>query len=130
MKSNLFEEFKISEIKNEILKQEIILQQPEPGTTRNDFEKLIAEEFREIGASGRSYGRQEVIEALIKRSENPASEKWEIKDADCIEISPGSFLFTYLLIQSSRTTHRASIWRRRGADLQILYHQGTITQYF
>jgi len=35
---------------------------------------------------------------------------------------------TYTLLQGERRTRRTSIWRRSGAEWQIVFHQGTVVQ--
>lgn len=36
------------------------------------------------------------------------------------------YLLTYTLLQGERVTRRATLWRRRGGEWKIVYHQGTI----
>jgi hypothetical protein len=117
-------------ILDELKKLEPIFHHPEFGTTRTDFENLMADEFREVGASGRHYSRQYVLDELEKRHSNPVEDVLETKEFHCMEIAPNNYLLTYTLIQSSRITRRSSIWRRTDRGWKILYHQGTIVQEF
>jgi len=90
-------------------------------------------DFWEVGASGRRYSREFVIEGVSKRYENPQysgihsppENSWITKDFHCLEIAGGNYLLTYTLIQGERVTRRSTIWRRTSAGWKILYHQGT-----
>jgi len=119
---------RLSNILNELKKREPIFHRPEFGTTRKDFEKMTEITFREVGASGRKYSREYVLDILEKRFENPIEENWQTKDFYCTEIAEGNYLITYTLIQGERITRRATIWRQHGSDGKIVYHQGTVVE--
>ena len=90
--------------------------------------------FREVGASGRRYSREYVIEEVLKRYEDPEyrginsppENTWQMKDFHCLEIASDNYLLTYTLFQGERITRRSTIWRRSSTGWRILYHQGTI----
>ena len=44
----------IAEVLAELVKREPICHRPELGTTRADYERMMDESFREVGASGRA----------------------------------------------------------------------------
>ncbi len=46
---------------------EPIFHRPELGTARADFERMMAADYREVGASGRVYARDYVLEVLEER---------------------------------------------------------------
>jgi hypothetical protein len=117
---------KLQPILEELIKREPIFHQPEFGTTRRDFEQMIEPEFWEVGASGRRYSREYVLDELEKRRAKPYEDVWETRDFHCLEIAPDNYLLTYTLLQGGRVTRRATIWRRRGRDWKIVYHQGTM----
>ena len=93
-------------------------------------------EFFEVGASGRRYSRESVLEGVVKRYEDPQykgiesppESSWKTMDFECLEIAANSYLLTYTLVQGPRVTRRATIWRRSGAAWKIVYHQGTIVE--
>jgi hypothetical protein len=116
---------KLMTILNELKQLEPIFHHPELGTTRADFENMMADEFWEVGASGRIYNRQYVLDELEKRYNNPVKDVWETKDFNCMEIAPDNYLLTYTLRQGSRITRRSTIWRRTDERWMIVYHQGT-----
>ena len=113
-------------VMRELLQREPLFHRPEFGTTRKDFEKMIAPAFWEVGASGRRYSRQFVLDVLEERYEKPTEAVWEIGDFHCFEIATDNYLVTYTLIQGERVTRRTTIWRRTAEGWQALFHQGTI----
>lgn len=115
----------------EALKQrEPIFHHPDTfGTTRNDIENQMDDAFWEIGASGRRYSREFIIETLLKRYNDPTYvDICEASDFHCLEIAPDNFLLTYTLAQGPRITRRATLWRRIKGNWKIVYHQGTVVE--
>jgi hypothetical protein len=125
MESSSSTNHKLMTILNELKQLEPIFHHPELGTNRSDFENMMADEFWEVGASGRIYNRQYVLDELEKRYNNPVKDVWETKDFNCMEIAPDNYLLTYTLRQGSRITRRSTIWRRTDERWMIVYHQGT-----
>ncbi len=119
---------KLNEALKELIKREPIFHHPKYGTTRKDFENMMEESFWEVGASGREYSREFVLDVLEERAKNPVEDKWETVDFYCMELAPDNYLLTYTLHQGERITRRATIWRRHGNDWKIVYHQGTIVE--
>lgn len=116
------------DVLKELMRRELIFHRPEFGTTRRDFENMTDAAFWEVGASGRRYSRDYVLDVLERRYENPIQETWETKDFHCLEIARDNYLLTYTLLQGERMTRRSTLWRRCGEDWKILYHQGTVVQ--
>jgi hypothetical protein len=115
-------------VMHELLQREPLFHRAEFGTSRKDFERMTAPTFWEVGASGRRYSRQTVLDVLDKRYENPTKDVWEVNGFHCLEIAPDNFLATYTLKQGERVSRRATIWRRTPEGWQIVYHQGTLVQ--
>jgi len=119
----------LAETLAELSSREPIFHRPEFGTTRADFEAMTAEDFWEVGASGRRYSRQYVLDELEKRFSAPHSDVWETSEFECRQLAETVFLLTYTLIQDrTRVTRRMTIWQRSAGGWKILYHQGTIVQ--
>ena len=113
----------------ELKAREPIFHRPEFGTRRSDCEAMTYPAFWEVGASGRRYSRENVLDTLEKRYEDPAysaNDSWETRDFHCLEIARDHYLLTYTLLQGDRMTRRSTIWRRTGEGWKILYHQGTV----
>jgi hypothetical protein len=126
MEPHLVTDPKLIPVLNELMQREPIFHRPEFGTTRQDFENMTDPEFWEVGASGRRYSREYVLDTLERRYENPIEEIWETKDFHCAAIAPENYLLTYTLIQGERITRRSTIWRNSELGWKIIYHQGTV----
>ena len=118
---------KIADVLEDLKEREPIFHHPTKfGNTKNDILSMTCDEFWEVGASGRRYSREYVIEILLERYSNPDYEDiWETNDFHCLEIAPYNYLLTYTLLQGKRATRRSTIWRRTNDGWKILYHQGT-----
>jgi len=64
-------------IQKELSAREPIFHQPEFGTDRKTYESMTVEDFFEIGASGKRYSRNFVIDTLVERYSKSYSEDWE-----------------------------------------------------
>jgi hypothetical protein len=128
MEPNLVTDPKLLDVLNELIRREPIFHRPEFGTTRADFERMTEAIFWEVGASGRRYSRQFVLDELEKRYENPGKDVWQARDFYCMEIAADNYLLTYTLAQGSRVTRRSTIWRRTAEGWKVVYHQGTIVE--
>ena len=128
MEPNLVTDPAILDILEELTQREPIFHRPEFGTTRSDFEKMTESTFWEVGASGRRYSRQFVLDTLEQRYANPPEDKWQTRDFHCLEIAADNYLITYMLIQSARISRRSTLWRRTADGWKIVFHQGTLVQ--
>ena len=128
MEPDLITEHSQLDVLKELMRREPIFHHPEFGTTRLDFEKMTEAMFWEVGASGRRYSREYILDVLEERFRNPVEDIWETKDFHCLEIARDNYLITYTLIQGARITRRATIWRRSEFDWKIVYHQGTVVE--
>lgn len=115
-----------NEVLVELMAREPIFHRAEFGTTREDFEKLMAPNFWEVTASGRRISREFVLDTLENRYKNSTEDVWEIGDFCCQQLAPDNYLVTYTLLQNQRITRRTTLWRRNSQGWQILFHQGTI----
>jgi hypothetical protein len=114
---------------NELVGREPIFHRPELSTARTDFENMTAPDFGEVGASGRRYNREYVLEELEKRYLRPADDVWETSDFHCRMLAPDVYLLTYTLLQNAnRLTRRSTIWQHTPVGWKIVFHQGTIVQ--
>lgn len=129
MEPNLVTEAKLLAISAELEAREPIFHRPEFGTTRRNFEHMMGPGFWEVGASGRRYSREYVLDTLVIRHSAPHVDIWETSGFHCRELGPDTYLLTYTLVQDrSRVTRRATIWHRAEDGWKILYHQGTAVE--
>jgi hypothetical protein len=128
MEPHLVTEPRLRPVLKELMAREPLFHRPEIAKSRADFEQMTDATFWEIGASGRRYSREYVLDILDQRLANPAADVWKTKDGHCQEIAPDLFLLTYTLAQGERVTRRSSLWRRAGGSWCVLFHQGTVVQ--
>jgi hypothetical protein len=113
----------------QLMRLEPVFHRLELGSKRADLEQLMDPEFCEVGASGRRYNRNYVLDILEKRAGIPGGDVWQCSDCQCLELARDTYLVTYTLLQQQqRMTRRSSIWRRAGQSWQIVYHQGTVVE--
>jgi hypothetical protein len=111
----------------ELIAREPIFHRPEFATTAEDFARMMAPDYWEVGASGRRYSRDFILETLARTPPvNAAIANWQLYDTQCRRLSETTYLLTYTLHQGERRTRRATIWQCTPTGWQILYHQGTI----
>ena len=92
--------------------------------------ELLADDFVEIGASGRVFDKTEVISSL------PGSAALEFSVTELVvrQLAPDVALATYALrsrapgSQGDRRSLRSSLWVRRSDRWQLRFHQGTPVQ--
>ena len=132
MKPWLTSDSRLREILQELRSREPVFHRPELGTTRADFERMTDEGFWEVGASGRRYSREHVLDVLEDRhqvaSHLALEDTWEASDFACRELGSDTFLVTYTLQQGSRKTRRVTVWRGSPEGWKILFHQGTLVE--
>ena len=103
------------------------LRRREPIFHRPDFPTIMSPDYWEVGASGRRYSRDFILETLLQHPPVDASVvNWQATDFALRELAPNTYLLTYTLDQAGRLTRRSTFWHRTPEGWQILYHQGTI----
>jgi hypothetical protein len=116
-------------VEAELMAREPIFHRPEWGTARADFERMTVEDFWEVGASGRRYSREYVLDALEERFAAPHEDDLEAFGFYCRRLAEDVYLLTYTLRQpEERWTRRATIWQRSADGWKIVYHQGTVIE--
>ena len=83
---------------------------------------LIADDFLEFGASGRTWTAADVCQALATE---PARDV-PMEDFAVTRLAAGVALVTYRS-RDPRHAKRSSIWVRRGGRWVMRFHQGTLT---
>lgn len=116
----------IDQVSKALAAREPLFHRPGFGTTRADFEAMMAPEFWEIGASGKRYSKAFVLDALAERHAKPVDESYVVTDFSCQELAPNLYLATYRLDQGGRLSQRSTIWRYSGDAWLAVFHQGTL----
>jgi hypothetical protein len=129
MEPTLVTPAELASVREELIQREPIFHRPELGTTRADFERMTADDFWEIGASGRRYSRTFILDELQKRYADPQEEHLVASGFYCRQLAADTYLLTYNLLQPpDRTTRRTTIWQRTSEGWKIVFHQGTLVQ--
>ena len=106
---------------------ELELLNPAIRNSKERLNELLADDFYEIGESGKQYNKQEIINILPTLSDI----KYSVQNFNAIEIADDMVLATYQIqkdnISSGDRTFslRSSIWQNRNGNWQIIFHQGT-----
>ncbi|MDF1798453.1 MAG: DUF4440 domain-containing protein [Planctomycetota bacterium] len=104
----------------------------EPGVRASSeaLEGLLAEDFREFGASGQSFDRAGVVAVAAGGVAEPA-ERYQLEDFEAHAMGEDHALVTYLLRvlgpdgAELRSSRRSSHWRREPGGWRLVFHQGT-----
>src|SRR3954464_3018700 len=89
--------------------------------------RLLADDFREFGGSGRVFNKGQIIEAMQNQ---PSFDLW-LDEFEVQRLSPDAALVTYRghyrLPESEKVSHslRSSIWRNQNGRWEVVFHQGT-----
>jgi len=114
-------------ILEELRAREPIFHQRQFGTTRADFERMTAEDFWEVSASGRRFSRAYVLDLLEERYSQTYEDHLEASGFHCRQLAPDLYLIAYTLLQDKvRVTRRTTLWRKTTEGWKIVFHQGTV----
>jgi hypothetical protein len=114
-------------ILRELSSREPIFHTASFGRTLEDFERSTATDFWEVGASGRRYSRNFILDMRKRDALVDADEAgWKAYGFGVRQLGPDCFLLSYMLDQAGRLTRRATIWERATEVWRIVYHQGTV----
>jgi hypothetical protein len=88
---------------------------------------MLAEEFREFGASGRMFGRAEILAELAGETEREIA----LRDFEVEVLAEGVALATYRAVRrevgvEAIESLRSSVWVERDGRWQMVFHQGTV----
>jgi hypothetical protein len=85
---------------------------------------LLADDFAEVGASGRVWDRAAALELLASESEDDAVI--EIRDLSGRVIGDGFVMVRWDSDRGGRRARRTSLWRREPVGWRLVHHQGTL----
>ena len=97
--------------------------QPQTRADRDTLERLLHPSFLEIGASGRRWGREAIVEEMVMSSEGYVAP--EVIDLADQQLADGVVLVTYSTRRLDSTTSRTSVWLHTEAGWQVVLHQAT-----
>jgi len=100
---------------------EIELSKPQTRSNPQRLSALLHDEFKEIGASGRTYKKADVLR------ESPSNNNlYQLSDFSFKTLSSDCILIEYQSISNGVTALRSSIWIKENNKWQILHHHGTV----
>jgi glyoxylase I family protein len=109
-----------SEVRDLLLRYETALANRDGAGIDGGLDRLIADDFVEIGASGRRWTATEIRALLAGNPPSPVT----LDDFAVSPIGSDVFLATFR-IGGSPPTERSSIWVRREGRWIVRFHQGT-----
>jgi hypothetical protein len=109
-----------------VIELELQLQKPEVRAEPGAVEALLHPGFSEFGASGRRWGRTEMLAALA--AEQPGGEEPAITATEMTgtRLADDVIHLTYLSQRAGRRALRSSIWLRTSDGWRVYFHQGTL----
>ncbi len=111
-----------------VIELELQLQRPDVRAEPGAVEALLHPGFSEFGASGRRWGRTEMIAALA--AGQPAGEEPVITAAEMTgtRLAGDVIHLTYISQRAGRRALRSSIWLRTPDGWRVYFHQGTLVR--
>ena len=89
---------------------------------RDCVEALLADDFREFGATGRVWDRAAMVRELV----GMPPRRHRTSEFHCTALAKDTALLNYRTVVNGRETLRSSLWVQREGRWQMLFHQGTI----
>ena len=118
--------------RHELIRREPIFHHPDLIWDASSFDDQIADDFNEVGASGRRYSRSEVKEIILGRLEGTRADSladgYRIEEAESHILADDVVQILYILRTPSRVTRRSTLYRRRDSTWQAVFHQGTVIE--
>jgi len=101
---------------------EELLLKPEVRTNSIRVSELLADDFFEIGASGRTFDKAAIVQSLSNETEQ--LPKLTIAGFQLVPLSENLVQARYSILESG--TLRSSLWRKESDEWVMFFHQGTI----
>ncbi|WP_409305577.1 DUF4440 domain-containing protein [Peribacillus sp. SCS-155] len=91
--------------------------------SRDALDRILADDFFEIGSSGYMFDKKECLESGVILTE------MSLHNYEIYPLAPDVVLSTYFIADKTRNrnTLRSSIWKHIDGRWQLYFHQGTIT---
>ncbi|GAA0556112.1 nuclear transport factor 2 family protein [Rheinheimera aquimaris] len=118
--------------KQQLIALEQLLVQPATRLSAELLNCYLADDFYEIGASGRCFGKADVLERLPTETPPVITQQ----DFDCRVLADGLAQLTYRATIQREGDYtvaysiRSSIYRFDGENWQMIFHQGTACEPF
>ena len=95
--------------------------------SHEELDRLLADDFYEVGTSGRLFDKTDIIDALV--SETPRT--LVMQEFIATSLSESVVLTTFRIIrhisdEETRSSRHSSVWRKTEDGWEMFYHQGTL----
>lgn len=107
---------------DQVIGREMRLLDPRVRASAESVSALLHEDFREFGASGRTWDRDSIVPAV---SANPGPAV-TVGDMRAVRLAPDVVLLTYQVTRPGGLSMRSSVWRRDEGGWRLYFHQGTL----
>ena len=105
-----------------VVESEMDLLRPEVRANREQLETFLDDDFVEIGASGRVWTRDEIIDELVA---SPALDDLVVSAVTVRLVAPGLALVSYVTSRVDVRVRRTAWWRASATRWRCFFHQGT-----
>lgn len=106
----------------DLIKQlELELSDPSTRKDNKRVAELIADDFQEVGSSGRLFSKSEIMQELAEEE----GVEFSVQGFRFVALSEKCVLVRYETVMQEKHAHRSSIWVLRNNAWQIIHHQGT-----
>ena len=107
------------------LEQQLL--QPEVRRDREKLENILGDEFYEVGSSGRVFDRATIIDTMISESKR----ELVMKEYQSMVLADDVVIATFRILrliegQMTASSRHSSVWKKRGDQWWMVYHQGTL----
>ncbi|MBY0272778.1 MAG: DUF4440 domain-containing protein [Alphaproteobacteria bacterium] len=108
-------------LRNKIYELELSHLNPETRHSVKKLENLLADEFMEIGSSGKIYHKNDIFKWLPLES----PRQFIVEDFSVLTLSEDIILATYKLTSEAVSSLRSSLWKFNENKWKMVFHQGT-----
>jgi hypothetical protein len=95
------------------------------------IDRLLADDFQEIGSAGDMFGKRETLEGLAEEARDGHGIERTPADWSVRALADDVALVTYKVVRHDRSegstvaSRRSSVWAFRAGRWQMVFHQGT-----
>ncbi|MCE4024467.1 DUF4440 domain-containing protein [Microbacterium sp. Au-Mic1] len=111
------------ELRESLRARESALHSPAVRGDAAALDRILHQDFREIGRSGRLWTRSAIIGALVAEERGAAPE--ETRDWTIERLGRRHALLTYTISGASGASRHSSLWEHDGLEWRLRFHQGT-----
>jgi chloramphenicol 3-O phosphotransferase len=106
-----------------IFQLELALLKPVLRRDLHKLDSLIADNFYEIGASGATYNKEDILKFSPNEKDNDIYG--QITDFEITYLAANLIRANYNLKEKAKQTKRTSIWQKIHSNYQMIFHQGS-----